>query len=141
LRVELIEDDARLDACPSFRDVHLEHGPQVLRGVDDDPWTDGLAGLRGAATAHRDRASILCADADQPNEIVARLRQDDTEWFDLIDARVGRIQRTRDAIESNLAFDVGGERALEAGDVDMADIGAGQRRQIHLRDGHSALSP
>ena len=62
--VELVEHDARLDACPAFLDVHIEHRVQILRGVHHQAGADGLAALGRAAPAQRDRAPEAGADAD-----------------------------------------------------------------------------
>ena len=43
--IELVKDDAGLDARPALRGVHFEQAVEVLRGVDDEAGADGLAGL------------------------------------------------------------------------------------------------
>ena len=46
---------------------------------------------------------MLGAQLDDANQIVTRPRQHDAAGFDLIHAGVGRIERTGNAIETNLA--------------------------------------
>ena len=62
--VQLVEDDARLDARPALGGVHLEQAVEVLRRVDLQAGADRLARLRRAAAAHRERAAELAADLD-----------------------------------------------------------------------------
>ena len=59
LRVQLVEDDAGLDARPALFDVQLQDAVEILRRVDDDAGADGLAGLRRAAAPQRERAAML----------------------------------------------------------------------------------
>ena len=46
---------------------------------------------------------MLGTKLDDTNQIVARSREHDALRFDLVDAGVGRIERTGNAIETNLA--------------------------------------
>ena len=46
---------------------------------------------------------MLGTQLDDTNQIVARLREHDAPGFDLIHAGVGRIERTGNTIETNLA--------------------------------------
>ena len=50
--------------------------------------------------------SMLRADTDDADEIVARPRQDDAERLDLVDARVGGVERARDLVEPDFAFEL-----------------------------------
>ena len=113
LRVQLVEHDARLDARPALLDVQLQNAIEILRGVDDDPGADGLAGLRRAAATHRQRTAMLRTDSDDADQIFARPRQDDPCRLDLIDAGVGGIERAGDAIETDLAGGVAFKIALQ----------------------------
>ena len=72
VRIELVEDETGFNAGPSFRDVHLEHRPQVFRGVDDEARSNRLTRLRCAAAAHRDRAAESHADANETYQVVAQ---------------------------------------------------------------------
>ena len=132
LRVQLVEHDARLDARPALGDVHLEDAVEVLRGVDDEAGADRLAGLRRAAAARRDRDAVAAGDLDRPDDVLARARDDDAERLDLIDAGVGGIERARDGIESDFAFD----RALK---VEPESVGH-PARNISTGSGRYCLS-
>ena len=116
-RVQLVQHDTRLDPRPAPGRIHLEHPVEVLRRIDDDAAADGLAGLRRTAASHRQGASMLCADRHGPHDVVARLHDHDAERRDLVDARVGRIQRPRDPVEADFAFDRGLEIAPQRVDV------------------------
>ena len=71
--VQLVEHDARLDAGPRAVDVQLEHRLQIPRRVDDEAGADGLAGLRRAAAAQRDRTRAA-RQIGRATHIVARAR-------------------------------------------------------------------
>ena len=66
---------------------------------------DRLAGLRRAAATRRDRDLVVCGNVDRADHRFSRLRNDDAERFDLVDAGVGRVERARQAIEPDLAVD------------------------------------
>ncbi len=106
LRVQLIEHDARLDARPALLRVHFEHAVVIFRGIDLNAFADRLPGLRRAAAAHGDGTAEAPADLDDADDILARLRNHDAQRPDLIDAGVGRIERARDRVEADFAFDL-----------------------------------
>ena len=115
--VQLVQHQTRLDPRPASGGIHLEQAVEVLRGVDDDAAADGLTGLRRAAASHRQGAAVSCADRHCPDDVVARLHDHDAERLNLVDARVGRIQRARDGVEADFAFDRGLEIAPQRVDV------------------------
>ena len=104
--VELVEDDARFDPRPALGDVHLENAIEVLGGVELKSRADRLPGLRRAAAPRRDRDAVARGDLDGAYDILARPRDDDPERLDLVDARVGGVERPRDRVEADLARDV-----------------------------------
>ena len=75
--------------------------------------TDRLSRLRRPAAARGDRRSVLATDPDRLQNVVLRLRNDDSDRQDLIDAGIGRIQRPRDRVEPHVAFDRTLKRPLE----------------------------
>ncbi len=116
--VELVEDDAGLDARPSLRGIHLEQAIEILRGVDDDAAADGLSGLRGAAAAHRDRSAVLAAEADGADDVVAGFGEDDGEGRDLVDAGVGGVERAGDRVGADFALQLSFEGGAEWRGID-----------------------
>ena len=84
------------DARPALVGIDLQHAVQVLRGVEDQPRADRLAGLRRAAAPRRDRHAV-------PSGIVTAARRPrrsgnhHAERLDLVDAGVGGIERARRA--------------------------------------------
>ena len=122
-RVQLVEHDARLDARPPLRRVHLEQPVEVLRGVDDDAAADGLTRLRSAAAPHRQRAAMTAAGGHRTHDVFARLDHHHAERLDLIHAGIGGIERTGDGVEPHLALDVALELALDRVDVDRGRKG------------------
>jgi hypothetical protein len=87
--VELVEHHAGLDSHPSLLDVQLQDGVEVLRGVHDKASADGLAGLRGAPAAHRDRAVEPCTDLNDAAQLLTRPWKRHAKRRDLIHAGIG----------------------------------------------------
>ena len=48
------------------------------------------------------------------NDVLGRFGNNDARWLDLVDAGVGGVQRSRDAIEAHLADNRGGQIMLQA---------------------------
>ena len=61
------------------------------------------------------------------DDVFACFRDCYTERFDLIDARVRRVERARYLIEPHLTGDGSFEGCLEAGSVDQANVGVRER--------------
>ena len=106
LRVQVVEDDARLDPRRAIGQADVDDLVEVLRGVELQSRADRLARLRRAAPARGDRAGVTRRDLDGTDDVFAGARHHDAERFDLVDAGVGGIERPRHAIESNLALDL-----------------------------------
>ncbi len=102
-RVQLVEHDARLDPCPALVPVDLEDAVQIFRGIEDETGTDGLPGLRRAATSRGNGHTVPRGNLHRPHHIVWCPGNDEPERFDLIDAGVGGVERARDPIETDLA--------------------------------------
>ena len=134
--VQLVEHDARLDARPPLRHVHLEQPVEVLRGVHDDAAADGLTRLGGAAAPHRQRAAMTAAGGHRTHDVFARLDHHHAERLDLIDAGIGGIERTGDRVEPHLALDLALELAPERVDVDCGRTFG--HPSIHRRPGDGA---
>ena len=108
-RVQLVEDDAGLDARPALGDVDLEQPVEILRRIDDQAAADGLPGLRGAAASQRHGTAMPPADLHGADEIVARRDDHDAERLDLVDAGIGRVQAARNRVETHLALELSRE--------------------------------
>src|SRR5205823_4552305 len=88
----------------------------------------GLAGLRRAAASERERTAHLVTRLHDADDILPRAGHDDADRLDAVHARVGGIERPRDAVEPDLALDRAFERAAERLGVDPLD-----RRLWHRR--------
>ena len=77
----------------------------MFADVDDDGVADRLSALRGPGAARQDRHAGFAADADDRRNVVDGLRNDDAARLDLIDRRIGRIQRARNRIKGDVALD------------------------------------
>jgi hypothetical protein len=115
--VQLVQHDARLDPRPPFGGVQLEEPIEVFRRIDLKARADGLAGLRRAAASRGDRDAVPPRDLDNANDVLTRSGNDDAERLDLIDARVGGVERARDPIEPDFARYRLFEIALKGSDV------------------------
>ena len=135
--VEIVEHDAGLDARPAFVGVDLEDAIQVLRRVEHQAGADRLAGLRRAAAARRDRRAVLRRQFHHARHVLGRAWHDHADRLDLVDAGVGRVQRARDAIESDLAVNGVVEGALQRhgheGSYPPAKNGAGRFSEMAKR--------
>ena len=59
------------------------------------------------------------------DDVLARLRDDDAERLNLVDAGVGGVQRARDRVEADLALELGVELAAKPLHIDRRDGRAG----------------
>ncbi len=114
LRVQGVEHDTGLDARPAFGDVYFEDAIEVLRRVELQSGADRLSRLRRPAAARSDRHAMPPGDCDRADDIISCARHDDAERCDLIDARVGRVERAGDGVESDFARDPIFEFALKS---------------------------
>ncbi len=136
-RVEFVQHNARLDADPALLDVQIQDAIVILRDVEHQAGADGLTSLRSAATAHRDRAAKRPADPDGANQILPRLHNGHAERFDLVHTGVRRVERTRDFVEADLAFQAPLQLSLKRADVHAAWVSLrqwdvrGDRDEVH----------
>ena len=112
-RVELVEHHPGLDPRPALVRIDLENAIQVLRRVEHQSGADRLPGLRRAAAARGDRHAVAGGDLDGADHRLRRSWYHHPQRLDLIDARVGGVERPREAIETDLAVDGGFELALQ----------------------------
>ncbi len=128
LRVQFIQHDPRLDADPAFLRVHLQHAVVKLGQIHLKALADRLAGLRSTASAHGQRASKTVAGTDGPEDVFAIPGNDDPEGLDLINARVGRVERAGDGVETHFPLDLAFEFAPQTFHVHQAYVRLRYRR-------------
>src|SRR5262249_9701659 len=104
--VEVVQDQARLNAGGARGGVDLQHAVHVLTAVDDDARADGLAGQAGAAAARRDGHARLGADMHAGGHVGGVLRHHHAQRLHLVDAGVGGVELARGRVEAHLAFEV-----------------------------------
>ena len=102
LRVQFVQYDAGLNPRPTLFGVYFQQPVVMLGNVDLQTAADGLTTLRGAPATHRNGALVPAADLQRLLNILAGLGDDGARGVDLIHASVGRIQRTREGIETHL---------------------------------------
>ncbi len=125
--IQFVEHDAGLDADPALVDIEFEDLVVIFRSIDLESRADGLAGLRGPAAAQRDGAAKVPRDADDADQVLARFGDDDTEGLDLINAGVGGIEGAGDGVETDFAFNLRFQFALQSGGIDKPRVGVGHR--------------
>ena len=103
LRIQLVEDDARLDDRPAFGHVQLENAVVVLRRVELEPVADRLPSLRRAAAAGGDRDAVRAGQIHRAEDVLARFCEHDPQRMHLVDARVGGIKGARNRVKADFA--------------------------------------
>src|SRR5262245_25597927 len=86
--VELVEDDARLNADPASLAVDRFDVVEILADIHDKARTDRLPRETGAAAAWGDGYSHLPSNLHGDPGFLNRARQKHTERFDLVDAGI-----------------------------------------------------
>ena len=89
MRVQFVEDDARFDPDGAIRPREIDDAVEVLGRIELQPGADGLSCLRCAAASRRDGNAVSRGDLHRADDILARLRNDDPERLNLVDAGVG----------------------------------------------------
>ena len=102
LGVQLVQDDAGLDASPSLFGIHLEDSVEILGHVQDDCSADGLTAEGRPGAAGQDRHGRPPADIHHGQDVLFRLRDYQAEGLDLVDAGVGAVERLGHRVEANL---------------------------------------
>ena len=119
LTVEVVEHDAGLDDAGSIFDIERQDAVQVLGRVDDEAAVDGLAALRRAAAARRDRDAFVARDRERGERLLGRARDDHPERHDLVKRGIGRIAPAVEGVEQDAARDLppeaGGESVNRGG--------------------------
>ena len=106
LRIQFIQHDAGFHADPPLVRIHFQHAVVVFRNVDLQAGPDRLAALRRAAAAHGDGAAVTPANLQAAQNVLAIPGNDHAHRLNLVDAGIGGIERARNRIEADLAFDL-----------------------------------
>src|SRR5919197_598302 len=111
--LQVVADDAGLDARELLLRIDLEDAVQVLGTVDDHRLVRALADETGPATAAEERRPVRPANLDGHDDVVDRSRDDDPYGYLAVDREVGCVERSPAGVEANLALDGVGELARE----------------------------
>jgi hypothetical protein len=103
--IELFLYDARFDNGPSLFDIHVENAIQVFGHVDDNGVAHGLAGQAGSGAPRQNGYSKFSRDFHRGEHVFMRAWNDDADGFDFVDAGVGTIEESRNAVESYFPAD------------------------------------
>ncbi len=102
MRIELVEDDARLDPHRHGVAVNNSNPVQVLGEVNNDTRADGLPRKAGGGASRNDRHALVRGDRDGGDNVLCRSGHDHAERLDLIETGVGRIQAAHPGVEVDL---------------------------------------
>jgi len=116
LRIELIEDDARLDNRGCRHRVDVKDPPEMLADVDDQRSARCLTALTGTRSARQDRDLQVTRDRESLRNIPLRRRDEHAQGQNLIDRGVGRVAPSRSAIKQDASAGFFAQAAFEAGD-------------------------
>jgi hypothetical protein len=128
LRVERVEDHARLDHRAARLGIDLEHAIEVAAVVDDERLADGLPALRGAGAARQHRDALLDGDLHRDDRRVHGARDHHAHRRHLVDRRVGRVARAARGVEQDLAVDLAREAPRERRSLGAAGETHGRSR-------------
>jgi len=134
LRIQFIQHNPRLNAYPALFHVQFEDPVVILRRIHHEALADGLAGLRGSASAQCNRATELPRKAHHADQILTGFYDDSAQRLDLINARIGRIKGARDGVEPDLAFNLPFQLAAQRRHIDQFHVGVGSRLVSLHRD-------
>ena len=113
LRVEVVEDEARLDRRDAALGVDGDDVAQVLGGVDDQRRAGRLAALARAGAARQHRHGELARDLEGDRDVAVALRHEHADRHDLVDRGVGRVAAARGRVEQHVAFGLAAQAPVE----------------------------
>ena len=123
--VQVVEYHSRLHPDPPSGDVHLADVVEVLRAVQNDARSDGLAREAGATAARGDGDLQLGGDLHRGRQVVGRLRHDDAKRLDLVEAGVGGVEPARGVVKANLTGNVPAQVTDQGIPADGGEVGHG----------------
>lgn len=112
-RVQLVEDDTRLDDDGFRVLIEGDDAVEMAGGVQDHGLADGLAALGGAGPPRQHRNSLVGGDRDGEDGVVLVGRDHHADRVDLIDRGIGRITPARCRIERSRASQLALEPRLQ----------------------------
>ena len=101
----MVEDHARLDARHPPAGIDFEDAVQVLGHVHHDGFTDGLTGQTRPPAPGKNRNIEVASYLHGGENIFVSARNDDTDGFDLVNARIRAVKEAGDFVESDFAGD------------------------------------
>ena len=119
LGAEIVEHDAGLDARELANGIELDHTIHVLREVEDDGDVAALAGQARPAAARENRRTELARQGHGRDHVIGAFRNDDADRNLPVVRRIGRVERARAVVETNLSFDLASQRRGKRRSVDV----------------------
>ena len=95
----------RLHSRPEFLAVHLEDGAEVLRQVQHQRLPHRLSGQRGPSAARQHGCAGGSGGPDRFRHIRRMAGDHDPDRFDLVDARIIRVEDPGRPVEADIALD------------------------------------
>ena len=89
--VQVVQHDAGFDDSCALVNIQIQHIAQVLAVVNDQPSTNGLAALAGAAAARNDRHVQVTANVQGGLDVFSRARHKHANRHDLVNRRIGGV--------------------------------------------------
>src|SRR5688572_10330301 len=102
-RAQIVQNATGLDPRNAFLGVELENAVEIFGEVDDNRSIAALAGKTCSRTSIGERGTELSAHRDNLLYLLDRAWKDDADRHLTIIRSVGRIERSRLSVESNLA--------------------------------------
>ena len=104
--------------------VQLPDAVHVLREIEDHGDVAALSRQRRAAAAREDRRAVFARQSDGGDDVVGVARNHDADRHLAIVRGVGRVQRARAVVETNLAADFATKLGGEDGGIDVQRLDA-----------------
>ena len=103
LSVQVVQHQPGLHRGRAGVGVHLQHAPQVARGVHHDGAPHRLPALGRSRSPGQHRRALLPRHGDRRVHVVQRAGQHHPQRLDLVDRRVGRVEPPRQGVEAHVA--------------------------------------
>ena len=127
--IELVANQSRLHAGPSFFDIQFDQPVHVLGKVNDQRMANRLACETGSPSPGQQGDPMCGCVAHDHTNIVIIARQDQPNWQNLIDAGVGGIDAEGVGVKGNIAPYVALKGVLQS-----LMIGSGHGSRVPLKD-------
>ncbi len=104
--IQLVEDDAGLDARPALLGIDLDYAIQMTAEIDHQGFVDRLPGQAGAGGTWRDRQAVFSGQRDGGDDILDGAWNEHRMGHELVEAGVGAVEHARVVVGSQIAGDV-----------------------------------